>query len=78
MAKMIFENNAWHLSERWSIEDVRNVSDDYPGAKRFTDEDCLRVLSSLVEGFDANLGINWEVIGAAVGMVVNEKQGEMT
>lgn len=78
MAKMIFENNAWHLAERWSIEDVRNVSDDYPGAKHFTDEDCLQVLSSLVEGFDANFGINWEAIGAAVGMVVNEKQGEMT
>ena len=77
MAKMIFEDNAWHLVERWSIEDVRTVSDDYPGAEHFTDEDCLQVLSLLVECFDANSGINWETIGAAVAMIVKQKQGEM-
>ena len=79
MAKMIFEDNAWHLSDNWDIDDVRNVidCDSIEDAAAFTDEDCVRVLELVVQAFDANLGVNWEIIGVAVDMVVKEKQGEM-
>jgi hypothetical protein len=74
MAKMKCENGDWYLSNDWSIDDVRSVLDCEDD---FTDDDCVRVLELVVQAFDANLGINWEVIGAAVDMVVEEKQGEM-
>jgi len=73
---MKFSNGAWHLSDDWSIEDVRNVidCDNIEDAEDFTDEDCVRVLELVVDAFDANIGVNWEVIGAAVDMVVQDKQ----
>jgi hypothetical protein len=72
MARMKCENGDWYLSNDWSIDDVRSVLDCESG---FTDDDCVRVLEVVVEAFDANLGINWDVIGAAVDMVVGEKKG---
>jgi len=71
MAKMVFENNAWHLSNPWDISDVRNVTDDdnREVVRNFTDDDCVLVLETVVEFFDANMGINWDVIRAAVDMV---------
>jgi len=78
MARMIFENEQWHLSDNWYIEDVRNVidCDDREDARDFTDDDCVRVLELVVEAFDANMGVSWYVIGAAIDMVVQDKQGE--
>jgi hypothetical protein len=75
---MIFENEQWHLSDNWYIEDVRNVidCDDREDARDFTDDDCVRVLELVVEAFDANMGVSWYVIGAAIDMVVQDKQGE--
>lgn len=78
MARMVFENNAWQLSDTWDIDDVRNVIDrgDMEDARGFTDEDCVRVLGWVAEAFDANIGVNWEVIEAAIDMVVSEKLAE--
>lgn len=80
MARMVFENNVAHLSDTWDIDDVRCVIDDndIEAARNFTDEDCVRVLEWVVKAFDANLGINWEVIGAAIDTVVSEKLEELT
>jgi len=50
------ETGAWYLSDDWYIEDVQNVRPDLDDAQ------CTGVLEALARGFDANDGINWEVI----------------
>ena len=77
MARMVFENNAWHLSDNWDIDDVRSVIENRRNPEDFTDEECVRALMIVADAFDANVGVNWEVIDAAVDMVIKEKQGEM-
>lgn len=80
MAQMKFENGAWYLSDNWSIEDVRSVldCDDREVALGLTDDECVRVLELVVDAFDANIGVNWGVIGAALDVVLSEKPRETT
>ncbi len=50
------ETGEWYLSDDWHIEDVQNVRPDL-------DEDqCIHVLEIMESNFDANEGINWDVI----------------
>lgn len=75
MARMIKENDQWILRDDWSIEDVRNVIEcnEIEDAENFTDEDCVRVLQIAADLFDANIGINWDVIDGAILFVIKEK-----
>jgi hypothetical protein len=50
------DKGVWYLADDWHIEDVQSVRPDL-------DEDqAVEVLCMLEQGFDANNGINWEVI----------------
>jgi hypothetical protein len=75
MARMIKENDQWILRDDWSIDDVRNVIEcnEIEDAENFTDEDCVRVLQIAADLFDANIGINWDVIDGAIMLVIGEK-----
>ena len=75
MAKMVFENNAWHLISTWDISDVQTVieDDEREAVRNFTEEDCVRVLETVVEFFDANFGVNWDGIRDAVDIVADDK-----
>ena len=75
MAKMIKENDQWILRDDWSIDDVRNVIEcnEIEDAENFTDEDCVRVLQVAADLFDANIGINWDVIDGAILFVIGQK-----
>jgi len=75
MARMIKENDQWILRDDWSIDDVRNVIEcnEIEDAENFTDEDCVRVLQVAADLFDANIGINWDVIDGAIMLVIGEK-----
>jgi hypothetical protein len=75
MARMIKENDQWILRDDWSIDDVRNVIEcnEIEDAENFTDEDCVRVLQIAADRFDANIGINWDVIDGAIMLVICEK-----
>jgi len=48
-----------YLADDWHIEDVQNVRPD------LNDDQCANVLENLADTFDANDGINWDVIEAA-------------
>jgi len=50
------EKGTWYLSDEWHIEDVQSVRDD------LDEEQCIEVLDDLANNFDANNGINWNVI----------------
>jgi hypothetical protein len=48
--------DTWYLADDWHIEDVISVRED------LTEDQAAEVLSHLADNFDANNGINWEVI----------------
>lgn len=48
-----------YLADDWHIEDIQNVRPD------LNDDQCADVLENLADSFDANDGINWDVIEAA-------------
>lgn len=76
MAKMVYEDDAWHLSDRWDIDDVLSIIDceEIKGAKNFTNDDCVKVLELVVSNFDANIGVNYEVIGEAITIIIKDKE----
>ena len=68
MARILTENNETFLRSDWFIEDVRNVIEcnNIEAAQGFADEDCVKVLEIVARSHDANVGVNWEVLGCAV------------
>lgn len=50
------DKGVWYLADDWHIEDVQSVRPD------LDDDQALEVLNMLEQDFDANNGINWEVI----------------
>ena len=75
MAILLKENDQYILRDDWSIDDVRNVIEcnQIEEAENFTDEDCVRALQIAADRFDANIGINWDVIDGAIMLVICEK-----
>lgn len=75
MAILIKDNDQYILRDDWSIDDVRNVIEcnEIEEAKNFTDQDCVRALQIAADRFDANIGINWDVIDGAIMLVICEK-----
>ena len=76
MARMIFENNKWHLRDDWYIDDVRLTIDceNLEDADDFTDADCARVLEVVITEYDAAVGINWDSMRDAIETIVIEKR----
>jgi hypothetical protein len=69
MAKVIQNNEGeWVLRDDWTIDDVRTQFDDngMDDPARITDEDCINILKILADQHDANVGINWDAMSAAI------------
>jgi hypothetical protein len=47
------------LRDNWYIDDVRNVLVE---GEELTDDECIGVLEDVADNFDANIGVNWDVI----------------
>lgn len=52
------------LRDDWHTEDVMQVAEQM--GIEITEEDAEWVLGDLADNFDANIGINWEVIEMAL------------
>ena len=68
MAQVIQNNEGeWVLRVEWCIEDVRQYMEE-SGADQdtMTDNDCLNILRIMADNHDAELGINWNTIDAAL------------
>jgi len=50
------ETGAWYLADDWHIDDVQSMRPD------LNDDQCIEVLQAMADWFDANDGINWDVI----------------
>lgn len=66
MARLIQgHDDEWVLRDEWTVEDILSCAEDN-GYKKLTYEDCINVMKIAETGFDANVGLNWESIGAAI------------
>ena len=75
MAHMVMTHDGWVLRDDWSIDDVQARLEDY-WFFTLTEGECLRVLELAADSFDANVGINWEVIDSAIGTLFGDRQLE--
>ena len=73
MATLITDKGAPYIEDIWSIDDFRNVADG-SDTEEFTDEELLEAMELVVDNFDANYGITWETIEAALDQIVWERK----
>ena len=74
MATLITDKGAPYIEDIWNLEDFRSVADGYE-EKEFSDDELLDAMELVVDNFDANYGITWETIEAALDVIVwNRKQ----
>lgn len=67
MANVILgHDDEWVLRDEWTIEDVRSRIDDSAFNIKIDDESCLNILKIMADQHDANIGINWGVMDAAI------------
>ena len=59
------------LRDDWYIEDVRSMLDE---GEELTDMECIQILESMADNFDANIGINWDVIRYEIDLTFKEKK----
>ena len=72
MATLITDKGAPYIEDIWSLDDFRNVADG-SDTEEFTDEELLEAMELVVDNFDANWGITWETIEAALDQIVWER-----
>jgi hypothetical protein len=54
-----YDEKSKTLQDPWSVDDVLNQRPD------LTEEQSCEVLAFIADNFDANIGINWDVIDSA-------------
>jgi hypothetical protein len=71
MAHLIKENGKLIIRDEWHEDDIQGVAEamDLP---ELTPDQIEAVMDLVVESFDANIGINWEVIENAVDQALEE------
>jgi hypothetical protein len=72
---MVQTHDGWVLRDDWHIEDVEARLEDYWGFE-LTEEECLEVLHLVASAFDANDGINWDAIDAAIECLFGDRRVE--
>ena len=73
MATLVTDKGAPYIEDIWSIDDFRNVADGFD-KEEFTDEELLQAMEMVVDNFDANYGITWETIEAALDWIAWERR----
>jgi len=72
MATLITDKGAPYIEDIWNLDDFRSVADG-SDTEEFTDEELLEAMELVVDNFDANWGITWETIEAALDQIVWER-----
>ena len=72
MAHLITENGKLIIRDEWHEFDIQCVAEDNHETT-LTPEQMLKVMELLVKSFDANIGIDWEVIDSAIEQILEEK-----
>lgn len=64
------ETGVWYLTDDWHIDDIKNVRPD------LDDDQCIHVLEVMADDFDANNGINWDVIEYTAEQLFPDLEGD--
>lgn len=70
MAKLAFKNGQMYIEDNWGAEDIESQAES--DGVELTDEQVEEVMEEIVESFDAEIGINWDVISSAIDHVINK------
>jgi len=65
-----FDEKTQTLQDPWSVEDVQSQRPD------LNHEQSVEVLAFMADKFDANIGINWDVIDSAADYLYPEEEEE--
>ena len=76
MAHMVQTHDGWVLRDDWFIDDVQARLEDYWDFT-LTDEECVEVLMLVADSFDANIGITWDSIDAAIRSLFGDRGGQI-
>lgn len=68
MARVIKENDVLVLRDDWDEDDIRSVAEQMD--IELTDGMVEEAMHWIVKAFDANIGINWDSIEAAIELTV--------
>ena len=63
-----YDEKTQTLQDPWSVEDVQNQRPD------LNHEQSVEVLALIAHNFDANIGINWDVIDSAAEYLYPEEE----
>jgi hypothetical protein len=71
MAKVVQENGMFILRDDWHIEDILEeaANMDY----ELSYGQAVQIMDVIAKSFDANIGINWVVIGEAINSVMDNE-----
>ena len=72
MAHLVKEDGKLIIRDEWHEEDIQGVAEDNHDTT-LTPDEVHKVMEIIVESFDANIGIDWEVIGSAIEQILEEK-----
>ena len=74
MAKVVQENGMFILRDDWHIEDILQeaANMDY----ELSYGQAVQIMDVIAKSFDANIGINWVVIGEAINSVMDNEPEE--
>jgi hypothetical protein len=75
MAHMVETHDGWVLRDDWHVEDVECRLEDYWGFE-LTEKECIEVLELVARSFDANDGVNWDAIDAAIEALFGDRKKE--
>ena len=71
MAHLVTENGKLIIRDEWHEEDIQSVAEDNHDTT-LTPEQMKKIMELIIKSFDANIGIDWEVIDSAIEQVLDE------
>jgi len=73
MATLVTDKGVPYIEDVWDLNDIRNVANDYED-EEFTEEELIFAMEMVVDDFDANCGINWQVIENALDWIIADRK----
>ena len=74
MARLIETHDGWVLRDDWTADDVQSVAECME--IELTEGMAHDVMHVLALNYDANIGINWEIVEEAIEEVVGKEQAK--
>jgi uncharacterized protein YpuA (DUF1002 family) len=69
MAKIVMVRGNPVIQDQWDADDIMSVAENMD--IELTEDQIREVMELIVKSHDANIGINWDVIGSAIDYVVD-------